>query len=95
MEQGTAAPSPSVENLCDWSGDNIDELTLASAITELDRSIHRCKQGVILAQSNVFARLVSRAALANDDRATRHHFAPKYLDSKPLGVGVSPVFGAA
>lgn len=78
----------------------IDELTLdehvyvlakPASITELNRAGDFCKQRVVFSKPNIFAWLVSCAALTHDDGAAADEFARKYFYAKPLRIGIAAV----
>ena len=62
-----------------------------ASIAELDRTGDFCKQRIVLAEPDVFARLVSGAALTHDDGSATNEFARKNLYAKPLRVRIAAV----
>src|ERR1700722_4689740 len=95
IEKGGRVPSFGKRRKLILSGDDVDELAHASAIAELDRAGDGRKQRVVLTQADVFARLVTGAALAHDDGSTGDEFAGEHFDAEPLGIGVAAVFRTA
>ncbi len=46
-----------------------DETTVFAAFVELNDTVDKCKESVVLAHANILAGVVSSATLANDDVA--------------------------
>src|SRR6516162_7261121 len=74
---------------------NVDELTHPSTIFELHHASDLGEESVVLAPTDVGARLQFGAALAHDDAAAGYQLAAEDLDAEPLRVGIAPVFGTA
>ena len=60
---------------------------------ELDVAVRQREQGVILADTNVFTRVHTRAALAHDDAASVDRLAAVHFDAEALRLGIAPVAG--
>lgn len=58
---------------------------------ELYLTVHLCKEGVIVADTDVLALVKLRPALADEDRARANDFPAEALDAQPLGVRISTV----
>src|ERR1043165_1726086 len=67
------------------------EGTALVAGLERDSAVAECKQGMVLAHADAFARIEFGAALAHDHIAARHGFAAEQLDAQHLGIGVATV----
>ena len=61
------------------------------ALRELDLAVAQGEQGVVLAATDVLARMDVRAALANDDVARVHLLAAEQLHAETLRVGIAAV----
>ena len=57
----------------------------------LDNTGDHCKQRIVLATTNVLARMEVRAALANENLACVDSLAGKTLAAEPLSMGVTTV----
>ena len=58
---------------------------------EGNMSVSQGKQGVILADTDIGARVELGATLAHDDRAAADQFAAKLLHTEHFGLGIAPV----
>lgn len=67
-------------------GLDADELTLTTAIPEVNDSRNASEQRVILAEPNVLARFVLGAALPDQDGPAGHNLAAECLNTEPLSV---------
>src|SRR6185369_10234103 len=67
------------------------EGTALVAGLERDSAVAECKQGMVLAHADAFARIEFGAALAHDHIAARHGFAAEQLDAQHFGIGVATV----
>src|ERR1039457_3578428 len=65
------------------------------SIVELHHARDLGEQGIVLAPSDVGARLQFGAPLAHDDAAARHQLAAEDLDAQPLRIRIAPVFRTA
>jgi hypothetical protein len=72
-----------------------DEFARTATITKYHDTWDFGEQGVVFTASDIFTRLVDGAALANQDGTAGDHFSAKTLHTKPLGIGIAPVFGTA
>lgn len=72
---------------------NIDDTAVLAAIGELNNAVDEGKKRVILCAADIFAGLIARAALANQNAAAIDDLAAKTLNAKPLSVGVASVYG--
>src|SRR3954447_18290042 len=70
-------------------------LTAELAISERDLAVGERKQGMILAQADVVARVPLGAALAHDDVAGAHGLAAELLYAEALAFAVAAVAGRA
>jgi len=78
-------PQSAIRNLLShWV--HADEFSFASLLFVLNNASYKREQSVIGTAANIVAGLELRAALANQDRATRHCLAAESLDAKPLRV---------
>jgi hypothetical protein len=55
--------------------DDVNKFTKPAAVAKLDGTRNRGKQRIVFPESHVLARLVARATLPHDDRATGHDLA--------------------
>lgn len=62
------------------------EAAQVATIDEANDAVDLREEGVVFAATNVLARLQTRAALAHDNRATRHQLSAESLYSKPLRI---------
>jgi len=69
-----------------FDGVDVDEAAVTALVDELDVASDEREERVVLALTDVFARLVFRAALTDDDGASIDELAPEALDAKPLTV---------
>ena len=60
--------------------------TVATVVGEFHRAVNEGIQRVIAAHANVLARVVNRAALADDDVACYAGLAATYLDAESFGM---------
>jgi len=67
-------------------GDDADEAAATALVLKLDVTSDEREQRVVLALPDVFAGLMLRAALANDDRARVDELAAEALYAEPLTV---------
>ena len=72
-------------------GNDADEASATAFVFELDVAGDERKKRVVLALPDVFAGLVLRAALANDNRACVNELAAKTLYAEPLTVRIAAV----
>lgn len=76
-------------------GFNMDEASHVAAIDESNYAVHLGKKSVVLAATDVLARLQTRAALAHDDRPASHKLSAESLYSKSLRIRVAAIFRTA
>ncbi len=69
----------------------VDELAVAALVFEKHHTRDHRVQAVVLGAFHIPARLVTRAALTNQNAAAGNQLAAKSLDSQPLPVGVTSV----
>src|SRR5947207_11067506 len=74
--------------------DRIDVYASAASI-EANIAVDQCENGVIPAEANIFAGQKFRAALANDDVASKHHFTAESFYAEPLANTVAAILNAA
>src|SRR5258706_7350066 len=72
-------------------GDDGDVTPEAATITELDNTGDLGKKGVVLATTDVVARLQASAALAHNDAAAGNQLSAEGLYAEALRVGIAPV----
>src|SRR2546421_14015 len=72
-----------------------DELAETATIAKLNDAWHFRKQRIVFPAPDILAGLVARAALPDDNGATRHHFAAENLYAEPLGVGITAILRTA
>ena len=72
-------------------GNDADEAAATALVLKLDVAGDEREQRVVLALPDVFAGLMSRAALANDDRARVDELPAKTLYAEPLTVRIAAV----
>ena len=60
---------------------------------ELDGSVNKGVKGVVLAHTDVEARIVHGAPLADDDVAGLYDFLAELLDTEPFGMRLTTVLG--
>ena len=65
-------------------GDDRDNALVVLALVELNRSVNKCIQRVVLTNSHVVTRVVLRAALANNDVACNALLTTKDLHAESL-----------
>lgn len=76
-----------------FSSKNIDNAASAGG-AEFDDTLSQCKQGVILAATDVQSRVEVRSTLTNDDLAGTDGLTAEALDAETLGVAIAAVPGA-
>src|SRR5687767_8477259 len=74
---------------------DVDVLAVQLAVAKRDGAGGQRKQGVILADADILARIIFGAALAHDDVAGEDRLAAELLHAKPLALGVAAVAGRA
>src|SRR5208283_1695455 len=94
-EPRAASKRPQVRAASDFKGHDADVLAHAAPVAPLDLAVDLGEQRVVIAYADILARLVTRAALAHDNRSARNHQAAEELDPQTLSVGIAPVFGTA
>src|ERR1051325_4516961 len=72
-----------------------DELAEPSALPEHDHAGYAGKQGVVLADADVFAGFEAGAALPDQDGASGYELPPERLYAEPLRIRIAPVFRTA
>jgi hypothetical protein len=72
-------------------GLDADEAAVASAVGELDDAGDESEERVVLALADVFAGLMARAALADENRACVDELAAEALYAEPLSVRIAAV----
>src|ERR1700690_4458991 len=77
-------PAPSLLRRMD-----ADEFSEMSAVAELDDAGDLREQRVVLAETDVFARLELRAALPYDDRSGGNQLSAETLDAQPLRIRIA------
>ena len=60
--------------------------TVATVVGEFHRAVNEGIQRVVAAHAYIFARIVDRAALADDDVACYASLAAAYLDAESFGM---------
>ena len=70
---------------------NVDVLAARACRRETRRGRHKSKQGMVLAQADVVARVPLRAALADDDVAGDDVLAAELLDAEALDCESRPL----
>src|SRR3982751_3573940 len=70
-------------------------LTAELAISERDLAVGKRKQGMVLAQADIVARVPLGAALTHDDVAGANGFAAELLHAEALALTVAAVAGRA
>jgi hypothetical protein len=76
-----------------FSSKNIDNAASAGG-AEFDDTLSQCKQGVILAATDVLTGVEVCSTLANNDLACIDFLATKALHAQALGITVATVTGA-
>jgi hypothetical protein len=84
-----------VRALLDGYGFHGNEPARSPAIRKLYFAIDLGEESIVTATAHVEARLQFSASLADDDGATGDDLPGEELHSKPLGIGIAAVFGAA
>ena len=70
---------------------NTDLTVIAAFALDSDLAGNLCEQRIILADTNIVARMEMRAALTNEDAASRYDRAGMLLDAEALGLTVAAV----
>src|SRR5271154_431258 len=70
-----------------------DKTSGAPLIFEKHHAGNHSEKAVVLSQADVASRLITSAALANQNAAPGDQLAAEALDAKPLSVGIAAVCG--
>src|ERR1700722_10799016 len=73
--------------------ENADITPVSALIFKQHDPIDQREQTVVFRQSNIFPRLIVRAALTNQNAAARYELAAESLNPKPLSVRVASISG--
>ena len=63
-----------------------DELALCALVFELNKALDKCKEGIVLAASDILSRLPFRSSLPCEDISAEHMLAAEFLETEPLCV---------
>ena len=78
---------------CCFNGEDGDVGSTFLLLSELDDAVTQCIQSVILAHTDVLARIVLRASLTNDDVASNSGLTTEKFHSESLTGGLTTVLG--
>lgn len=88
--RGSSCLSLSRSSLVRWK--DADETPVLALVLEKHHAVNQGEQGVVFPASDVQAGLVTRTALANQDRSGVDQLATKSLYTKPLPRRVAAVY---
>src|SRR5690606_35616734 len=89
----SSPPEQSGGNLC--FGLNADDASGLADLLEGHGPLNFCKERIISADADVFARAELRAALSDEDAPCQHPFAAVPFHAQTLGIAIATIAGTA